>query len=219
MYRILLCCWLFSLGALAADQWPAYRGPNGDGTTSGEGLLETWPAEGPPKLWEVPLGSGFSAIVVVGDRLYTGISDRETEKEYLAAFDRANGNELWRVEIGPAFSDEFGYGPRSSASYDGKNLIMLGTGGHLHGIDTNGKPLWQVSLTETFAGKGGRWGYSMSPLIQDKMVLVEAGGGKDKGLAAIDAATGKTIWAATGADCETIDASIEVGRVIDGALT
>ena len=35
------------------------------------GLLKSWPEGGPKELWRVPLGEGYSGIVVVGKRLYT----------------------------------------------------------------------------------------------------------------------------------------------------
>ena len=52
----------------AAD-WPQFLGPNRNCISAETGLLLEWPKGGPPKLWEKKLGEGFSAPVVVGERV------------------------------------------------------------------------------------------------------------------------------------------------------
>ena len=51
--------------------WPQFRGPSGDGHASGTGLARSWGENGPPELWRREIGSGFSSVASVGDRLYT----------------------------------------------------------------------------------------------------------------------------------------------------
>ena len=41
-----------------AEDWPQFRGMHRDGVSPEAGLLDEWPAEGPPKLWEVDAGAG-----------------------------------------------------------------------------------------------------------------------------------------------------------------
>ena len=49
---------------LSAD-WPQWRGVHRDGVAMEAGLLKTWPAAGPPLLWEAKgAGRGYSSIVV-----------------------------------------------------------------------------------------------------------------------------------------------------------
>jgi len=45
----------------AADDWPQWRGPNRDGVSAEKGLLQAWPAGGPPLAWTAS-GAGSSAI-------------------------------------------------------------------------------------------------------------------------------------------------------------
>ena len=42
-----------------------------DGVSRETGLLAQWPEKGPAELWRVPLGNGFSAVSVVGERAFT----------------------------------------------------------------------------------------------------------------------------------------------------
>jgi hypothetical protein len=48
-------------GALSADDWPQWRGPNRDGISRETGLLKEWPQAGPKLLWKATvMGSGYS---------------------------------------------------------------------------------------------------------------------------------------------------------------
>ena len=67
----------------AESDWPQYRGPNRDGISPETGLRKSWPEGGPPELWRVRLGEGYSGIAAVGDRLFT-LYARGGE-EYVAA--------------------------------------------------------------------------------------------------------------------------------------
>src|SRR5258708_40374660 len=53
----------------AAD-WPAYRGPAGNGV-SVETLDPSWPAEGPKRVWRADLHNGFSSFSGSGSRVFT----------------------------------------------------------------------------------------------------------------------------------------------------
>jgi len=88
------------------DGWFQFRGPNRDGKSTETGLNRTWGDSGPRELWRIPIGAGFSAISVVGDRLYTMDSDDSTE--YALCLDAASGRTIWRVPVGPIFKDDNG---------------------------------------------------------------------------------------------------------------
>src|SRR5258708_5344636 len=51
--------------ALAQDRsgedWPRFLGAHANGTSEETGLLDRWPAGGPPKLWDKAIGTGYSA--------------------------------------------------------------------------------------------------------------------------------------------------------------
>ena len=114
-----------------ANDWPQFRGVNRDGVSPETGLLAAWPEGGPREVWRVSLGSGFSGISVVGDRLYTMYAAEQAgeAKEYTAAFDVASGEELWRASIAKSFENTFGDGPRSTPTVDGGSLFVLGSHG------------------------------------------------------------------------------------------
>ena len=52
--------------------WSQWRGPNRDGISPETGLLQQWPAGGPPRVWQTTgAGIGFSSFSTSGGRLYT----------------------------------------------------------------------------------------------------------------------------------------------------
>jgi outer membrane protein assembly factor BamB len=56
-----------------------------------------------------------------------------------------------------------------------------------------GKTIWHVNLQRDFGGGRPGWGYSESPLVEDKMLIVTPGG-KEGTLLALDKYTGEKLW-------------------------
>src|SRR4051794_36232407 len=84
------------VGGLArAEEWPQYRGPKGDGIVREEGLATQWPAEGPKKLWTVPVGIGHASPLAVDGKLYLFTREEDHGQETLSALDAATGKALW----------------------------------------------------------------------------------------------------------------------------
>ena len=104
---VLLVALLTAAVVTAADgDWPRFRGPAGDGISTETGLAKQWPEAGPRELWRTKLGGGYSAISVVGGRLYTMFSDGPDE--FAVALDAATGKQLWRVRTDSKFKEMFG---------------------------------------------------------------------------------------------------------------
>ena len=61
-----------ALPEIEAANWPQWRGINRDAVSQEKGLLQTWPAEGPPLAWKMTgLGEGKASVAVVGPKVYT----------------------------------------------------------------------------------------------------------------------------------------------------
>jgi len=184
----------------AAD-WPQWRGPARDGKSPETGLLRTWPEGGPPLAWKMSgLGTGFSSVAVVGERIYT-MGDFE-DGQYAEALAKDGSAVVWKTRIGSAWRDEY-LGPRGTPSVADGRVYVLGTDGSLACLDAKtGSSVWQKHLPEAFRGfvmkAGGEtdWKFSESPLVDGNRVIVTPGA-KDAALVALDAATGKEIWRTT----------------------
>src|SRR5436190_1228799 len=93
---------LISATSLYAVDWPQYRGPQGDGSTTEK--VAVWSAKGPKVLWKVESPNGFSSFAVGGGKAFT-VEGREVEgvkQEVLVARDAVTGKDAWSQTIGVA---------------------------------------------------------------------------------------------------------------------
>ena len=178
--------------AFAAD-WPGYLGPKRDGTSAEQGLLRTWPKEGPKILWTVPVGIGFGGPAVVGGKVY--LLDRDdTVGDKLRCLDFATGKELWSFAYNaPGKFDH--PGSRSTPTVDGSNVYVSGPLGDLYCISTTThKPVWNKNVWKDFGG--GQlpvWALTQNPLIYRNLVIV-ASQTPQASVVAYDKLTGELKW-------------------------
>lgn len=194
------------LGALVlaspvwSADWPQWRGPDRNGKSSETGLIDQWPEGGPPLVYRASgLGTGYSSLAVVGDRIYT-LGDLDGG-QHVIALDRTTGKRLWATRIGPPWKDRYG-GPRSTPTVDGDRLYALGTESDLVCVKTSdGSVVWKRNLVKDFGGRlmttmsGYNWKFAESPLVDGDRVVVTPGA-RDAALVALDKKTGKEIWRA-----------------------
>ncbi len=202
MFRIVPSRWLCallcasSLTVISGD-WPQFRGENRDGMSSETQLLTQWPEAGPKELWRNPIGEGYSAVTVVGNRIYTMYAAETEEKfmEFAAALDTANGQELWRTALCEKYDTEFGNGPRATPTVDGDLVFVFTARGNLAALNTeDGSIVWQHDAPEEFGSKIPGWGFSQSPLVDGDMVVIEIGGTENKSTYAFDRKSGEVKW-------------------------
>lgn len=180
------------LSADGARDWPQYRGPNADGISAERNFDPLWSEDEPELLWKVPLGSGFSALSIVDQRIYTLFG--RSGKEYLGAFSTLDGTALWRLVLGPERGDQFGDGPRSTPVIDGETVFSVGAFGILVAADARtGGERWRVDLRRTVGARVPTWGVSAQPAVVGD-ILIHNAGGRDHATVALDKATGRIVW-------------------------
>lgn len=181
----------FALGSLPAADWPAWRGPSGNGVSSEKGLLTTW---GPEKhvRWKVALPEpGNSTPIVSQGRIF--LTQAEGRQRNVLCFDRANGKLRWKSGIEMA-ADERTHetNPYASASpvTDGERVIAWFGSGGLVCYDVDGKELWRTDL----GSHDHKFGYGSSPVIHGDLCFLNFGPGVREFLVAVDKRTGKEVW-------------------------
>jgi len=177
---------------LAAD-WPHLRGPNYNGVSAETGIVESWPATGPPVLWRIELGQGYSGIIAVGDRLYT--QRQSLSGQYVVCLDADTGQPIWERRYGwPWEPDSNWPGPRATPTYHDGRIYFAGAFGLIGCLNAeNGRRIWSVNVTEKFQGRGTEYGYACSPLVEDGKVFLPVGG-KGAAVVALDARDGSLVW-------------------------
>ena len=186
---------LLAATAYAAD-WPQWQGPERNAISKETGLLQEWPASGPPLAWRIDgLGGGDSAPAVSRGKLF-GMSNRDG-KEIAWAIAESDGHELWSMSLGDAVRQgmpQSKEGPACTPAVDGDRLYILGMGGRLACLKIqNGEIIWQKSLTQDFGGVVPQWSFRESPLV-DGDTLICTPGASDATMVALNKLTCETIW-------------------------
>ena len=201
-----------------ADDWPRWRGPRLDGVSRETGLLNAWPQDGPPRIWQVGLGGGFSSVAVVDGKVFT--QTKQGNQEIVLCLDAATGKELWRYGYDANYEGHVSFsggprpdtrtGPRATPTVDGDRVYTIGATGILVSLDvTTGKRIWQremlqpagayrVTADNPFYPPAGvpMHGITSSPLVVGDRLFVAPGGPNGKTLAALNKHDGQTIWEA-----------------------
>lgn len=198
LFAAVLPCGSPATAAIAATDWPAWRGPTRDGLAApGQSPPIQW-SETENVLWKVPLpGRGHSSPTVVGERIYLATADPVTKSQSVLCLDRKSGKLLWQSEVHAANAESGKHGNSSAASStvacDGERLFInfLNAGAvHTSALDLTGKVLWQRKVCDFVAHQG----FASSPVLHAALVLVAAdhrGGGV---IAALDQKTGAPVW-------------------------
>lgn len=175
--------------------WPQFRGPRRDGTSDEKGFAKSWPAGGPPLVYEAKgLGEGYSSVAIVDDKLFTqGTAGGE---ERLFCLEAATGKILWSSAVGPVFNDDQGNGPRGTPTVDGDRAYALGASGDLVCCAVaDGKRVWRKNILQEFVADNITWGISESVLIDGDRLVCTPGGQKAT-MAALNKLTGEVEWTA-----------------------
>ncbi len=181
----------------AGTDWPQWRGPERNGISTETGLLKQWPAGGPGTLWSTTgLGKGYGTVAIKGDRLY--VQGAQGGRSVVFALNLADGKVVWTRPLGKTLDQDKGGGPRGTPTVDGGRVFALSEAGDLACLEAkDGTVVWTRNILADFGGSNIEWLISESPLVDGGRVYVTPGGRKG-GVVALDQATGKTVWAATG---------------------
>ena len=194
-FALLLAAALPGLAATDGEDWPRFLGPRADNTSSETGLLDKWPTNGPPMLWEKTVGTGYSAPSV-RDGLVV-LHHRVESEEVVEAFDAATGKGVWRHAYPSRFVDPFGYnnGPRCTPLLTADRCYVFGAEGKLACLELKtGRLIWQRDTAKDWAVPEAFFGVGSTPILEGDRLLVMVGGQPNAGMVALDAATGKTLW-------------------------
>jgi outer membrane protein assembly factor BamB len=180
------------LTALAED-WPAWRGPEGDGRSTARDLLAKWDRTTNVR-WKVPLPEeGNSSPIVWNNRVFLTQAINHGRRRAVLCFDRADGKLLWQKETPYEDKEEtHATNPYCSASpvTDGERVIAsLGSAG-LVCYDFLGKQLWHKDV----GALDHIWGNASSPILYEDLAILWCGPGRRQFLLAVDKSSGRTVW-------------------------
>lgn len=179
------------------EEWPSFLGPSHNGFSSETNLIKTFPASGPPLVWERGRGTGYSSPGIASGKLV--FLHRIDDREIVECVDPETGVQQWQFSYATKFEDRYGYnnGPRASPVMSGDRVYTFGAEGKLHCLQlATGKVLWKKDLQQDFHTKQDFFGVASTPLIEGTQLIVTVGAPGGPTVVAFDAATGKTNWSA-----------------------
>jgi outer membrane protein assembly factor BamB len=189
---LLACC-----AVLQAENWPAWRGPTGQGFCAEKNVLLKWSNKGKVK-WKVPLeNQGNSTPVVWGDRIFLTQANKGGTVRSLLCFARADGKLLWQKDVKYNQKERNwndSWYCNASPVTDGKRVVISHGSAGMYCYDFEGKELWKRtdlgSWTHAF-------GNASSPILYGELAILWCGPNEGKAynvLLAVNKETGKTVW-------------------------
>ena len=190
---------IVTAGTMLSANWPAWRGPNGDGVSAEKNLPIKWsPTENIAWKLALPQWSGATPVIW-GDMIFLNVAEADGDALSLWAVNRAKGEVLWKKPLSTGNNKQRKQNMSSpSPVTDGTTVwVMTGTG-FLRAFDFKGTELWTRDIQKDYGRFGLNWGYANSPLLLEGDLIVPVLHGMKTDdpsyLLRIDGKTGKTEW-------------------------
>ncbi|MEO0414776.1 MAG: PQQ-binding-like beta-propeller repeat protein [Verrucomicrobiota bacterium] len=178
-----------SLTIVQGENWPHWRGPNFDGSTSAQDLPTDFNKDY-RKLWTADLsGEGASTPIVWGDRVFLTLSTPEEKAPPKQEVEETSGDEAsapeppavgtlavclsqktgeveWTYVLSEASRDNYRNTLAcASPVTDGEQVFFFSGDGHLAACSLEGEKLWSANLQEKYGPFTVTWTPSSSPLL------------------------------------------------------
>lgn len=185
-----------STSALQAQNWPNWRGPNGDGTSIENNLPVKWDSITNVDWKSQVPGIGHSSPIIWEDKLFTASALPEMQERILLCYDNKSGNLLWqetvvKTNLENIHSDN-SYASGTPAT-DGKLIYVSFLDGDdvvVAAHDFSGKQIW-IKRPGTYSSPHG---YSVSPALFEDKVIINGDNKGDSFIVALSKTDGKTLW-------------------------
>jgi outer membrane protein assembly factor BamB len=153
-----------------------------------------WQVHPPRVVWRQPVGAAWSGWAVVGGRALT--QEQRGEEECSTCYETLTGRLLWcHREPAHYHTTLGGEGPRCTPTVVSNRVFTLGATGRLNCLDlATGRRVWFRDIAADARSKMPGWGFAGSALVFDGLVVVSAGGARDRSLLAYRADTGDLAW-------------------------
>ncbi len=188
--------WLCAPAAAAAQDWPQFRGPDGQGRSGVARAPLKWSDTSANITWKAPIeGLGWSSPVLLDGRIWLTTATEAGLCLRAVCFDAKTGRELQNVELFRRAQAPHIQSKNSHASptpiLDGDRVyVHFGTHGTAC-LSREGKVLWRQELRyQDVHGSGG------SPVLERDLLIFSCDGSDQQFVVALDRDTGKIRWKA-----------------------
>ncbi len=199
---LLIALVAFSTAARAED-WPQWRGPNGDNHAAPGATAPTEWSETAGLAWKTPIpGRGHSSPTLFAKRIYLTTCDEAAETQSLLVLDRATGRLLNQTtaHVGKLLPKVHPNNTHASPTVacDGEKVYALfgnDLAAWVTAFDLDGNAVWQQRATG-FDPRRYEFGFGSSPVLADGLVVVTSEyDGPESAVVALNTADGSRAWA------------------------
>jgi len=187
----------FRLGAEDVN-WPEFRGPRGDGTTTSDRLPLRWDdqsASGAVK-WNTPIhGKAWSSPVIWGDKVWLTTATEDGHELFVVCVARESGKIIQDEKLFDVAKPQYcipfnSYASPTPAVENGRLYVTFGAAGTAALDTSNGKVLWTRRDLECnhYRGPGS------SPILYGDLMFLNFDGSDQQYVVALDKKTGRTVW-------------------------
>lgn len=182
--------------AIASDDWPCWRGPDANNYSSSATPPTHWDKH-EHVAWSVEdPGRGHASPCVCGDKIFLASADEERKTQFLLAFDRNTGAQLWNTQLHqgelPAIHANNSHASATPAC-DGNAVFVPMVNADqlwLSCVELMGRLRWQVKI----GGFRHANGYGSSPLIYGETVILLSDNQEEPALVALARSDGHVVW-------------------------
>jgi len=176
-----------------AENWPSWRGPRGDGSSTESELPMRWSRDDNVR-WRTELPEpGNSTPIVWEDRVFLTQATDGGQRRTVLCLDRKSGKRLWQSgvdaqEMEPTHQTNPYCSP--SPVCDAEQVIAWFGSAGLVAFDHEGNQQWQREL-----GKVEHvFGYGASPILHGNLCILNFGPGTREFAVAVDKTNGRIVW-------------------------
>jgi outer membrane protein assembly factor BamB len=194
--RLAFLAWLLlPAAAWAADDWPQFRGPDGQGHASAAHPPLTW-SEHDNVRWKTAMpGEGWSSPVVFGQQIWMTTATGDGHSLRAVCVDRQSGRVLHDVEVLHVEQPESVNAKNSYASptpviESGRVYVHFGTNGTACLAADTGSVLWKNTTLKLVHKEGP----GSSPILYGDLLIVNCDGMDVQYVVALDKHTGHIAW-------------------------
>jgi outer membrane protein assembly factor BamB len=199
---------VLAAAALAAADWPQFRGPGGQGISQEKRFPVKWSSS--DYAWKTPVpGEGWSSPIVSRGRVFVTTATDDGRSCRALSLDAKSGRVVWDVEV---FRQNAGHKERKNSyasptpASDGSRVYVVCGDGSFAALDFNGKVVWANREFPHYS----QHGLASSPVLAGDLLIMSRDGssdGENKKLGwqipwdksrvlAVDKNTGKVRWTA-----------------------
>jgi outer membrane protein assembly factor BamB len=178
-----------------ADNWPSWRGPNGDGISGEKGLPTTW-SETKNVVWKLSLpGKGSSTPITWGERIFLTCVDGN---DLVLVCVSTKGDITWKSKLAggqrSTFRKDEGNEASASPSTDGKHIFTFVGSGDVACHDFEGKQLWHFNAQKRYGKFSIQHGIHVTPVLHEDRLFIALIHSNGHWVIALNKATGEELW-------------------------